>query len=68
MLSMEDLVPVGFVAVEEVSGKIQINDMLLYSAFSKILQERHERRKLCSVFKQRSKRSKESPIIGILKV
>lgn len=39
---------VGLVAVEEVSGKIQINDMLLYSAFSKIFQERDECRKLSS--------------------
>lgn len=59
--------PVGLIVVEEVIGKTEINDMLLYSAFNKILQERNEHRKLCSVFKQRSKRSKESPIIGILK-
>lgn len=40
--------PVGLAVVEEVIGKIQINDMLLYSAFSKILQERNGHRKLSS--------------------
>lgn len=66
-LNIEDKVPVGHVASKEVVGKIQINNILLHSAISKILQERHEPSKIQQILKQKWKRSKKSPDIWVFK-